>query len=108
MKHKARWIERDEMKSLHGNDTYELVKLPKDMRALKNKWAFKIKNEDHNSNPHFKAILVVKGFSQRKCVDFDDIFSLVVKMSFIHAVVDLATFFDLEIDNYEVTRGIYN
>ena len=35
--HKNQWIEamQDEMKSLHENHTYELVKLPKGMRALK-------------------------------------------------------------------------
>ena len=38
-RHKAQWIEsmREEMKSLHENDTCELVKLVKGMRALTKK-----------------------------------------------------------------------
>ena len=102
--HKAQWIEamQDEMKSLHENDTYELVKLPTGMRALKNKWVFKIKNEEHSSKPRFKARLVVKGFSQRKGVDFEEIFSPVVKMSSIRAVLGLATSLDLEIEQMDV------
>ena len=37
--YKDQWTEamQDEMKSLHENHTYELIKLPKGMRALKNK-----------------------------------------------------------------------
>ena len=60
--HKNQWIEamQDEMKSLHENHTYELVKLPKGMRALKNKLAFKVKVEEHNLKPSYKARLVVK------------------------------------------------
>jgi len=102
--HKAQWIEamRDEMKSLHENDTYELVKLPKGLRALKNKWVFKIKNEDHSFKPRFKARLVVKGFSQRKGVDFEEIFSPFVKMSSIRAVLGLTTSLDLEIEQMDV------
>ena len=48
--HKRKWIEamQDEMRSLHKNETFELVKLPKGKRALKNKWVFKIKHEEHN------------------------------------------------------------
>ena len=44
--HKNQWIEamQDEIKSLHEKHTYELVKLPKGMRALKNKWVFKVKS----------------------------------------------------------------
>ena len=60
--HKNQWIEamQDEMKYLHENHTYELVKLPKGMRALKNKWVFKVKVEEHNLKPRYKTRLVVR------------------------------------------------
>ena len=90
------------MKSLHENKTFELVKLPKGKRALKNKWVFRIKHEEHNSNPQYKARLVVKGFSQRKGVDFDEIFSPVVKMTSIRTVLGLAASLDLEVEQMDV------
>jgi hypothetical protein len=34
---------QEEMKSLHENHTFKLVKLPKGKRALKNKWVFRLK-----------------------------------------------------------------
>ena len=102
--HKNQWIEamQDEMKSLHENHTYELVKLPKGMRALKNKWVFKVKVEEHNLKPRYKARLVVKGFGQRKGIDFDEIFSPVVKISSIRTVLGLAASLNLEIEQMDV------
>ena len=51
--HKQKWFEamQDEMKSLHENKTFELVKLPKGKRALKNKWVFRIKHEEYSLQP---------------------------------------------------------
>jgi hypothetical protein len=66
---------QEEMDSLHKNHTYELVKLPKGKKVLKNKSVYRIKQEEHTSHPRYKARLVVKGFSQRKGIDFDEIFS---------------------------------
>ncbi|PWG68471.1 hypothetical protein DF186_25070, partial [Enterococcus hirae] len=54
------------MKFLFENDIYELVKLSKGMRVLKNKWVFRIKNEEYNFKFRYKVRFVVRGFSQRK------------------------------------------
>ncbi|WVZ16592.1 hypothetical protein V8G54_009574 [Vigna mungo] len=50
----------DEMKSLHENQTYDLVKSPKDKRALENKWIIKVKQESNSISPRYKARLMVK------------------------------------------------
>ena len=83
--HKNHWLEamEDEMNSLHENNTFELVKLPKGKKALKNKWVYRLKSEENSSQPRYKARLVVKAFSQKQGIDFDEIFSPVVKMSSI-------------------------
>jgi hypothetical protein len=54
---------QEEMDSLHKNHTYELVKLPKGKKFLKNKLVYRIKQEEHMSHSRYKARLVVKGFS---------------------------------------------
>ncbi|KAJ0754054.1 putative RNA-directed DNA polymerase [Helianthus annuus] len=102
--HKREWVEamQDEMNSLYENNTFELVKLPKGKRALKNKWVYKVKTEEHTSRPRYKARLVVKGFSQRKGIDFDEIFSPVVKMSSIRVILGLAASLDLEVEQMDV------
>jgi hypothetical protein len=102
--HKSEWVDamQDEMKSLHDNHTFDLVKLPKGKRALTNRWIYRVKQEEHTSQPRYKARLVVKGFRQRKGIDFDEIFSPVVKMSSIRVVLSLAASLDLEIEQMDV------
>ena len=50
---KVEWVAtmKDEMKSLLNNHTFELVKLPKSKRALKNQWVYRVKNEENTSRP---------------------------------------------------------
>ena len=69
----------DEMESLNANQTWDLVPLPPNRKALKNKWVYRIKEED-GGRKRYRARLVVKGFAQQKGVDFNEIFSPVVKM----------------------------
>ena len=101
---KTEWLKamKEEMKSLHENHTYDLVKPSKKKKILKNKWVFRRKNDGNGSQSRFKARLVVKGFGQRKEVDFDEIFSLVVKMSSIRTVLGIAANMNLEVEQLDV------
>ena len=74
---------KEEMNSLWKNDTYKLAKLPKGKRPLKSKWVFKVKKDGDGKLVRYKVRLVVKGFEQKKGIDFDEIFSPVVKMTSI-------------------------
>ena len=102
--HKEEWrrVMQEEMQSLHENNTYELVDLPKGRRALKNKWVYRIKTEGSKSKPRYKAQLVLKGFGQERGIDFEEIFSPVVKMSSIRVILGLAVVQDLEIEQLDV------
>lgn len=94
---------QEEIDSLHKNSTYELVKLPKGKKYLKNKWVYRIKHEEHTPHPRYKARLVVKGFNQQKDVDFDKIFSPVVKMTSIRVILGgLAASLNLEVEQMDV------
>jgi hypothetical protein len=63
---------------------------------------FRCKIEPNRSQPRYKAQLVVKGFGQKKDIDFDEIFSPVVTMSFIRVVLSLAAKMNLEIGQLDV------
>ncbi|WVZ15791.1 hypothetical protein V8G54_013357 [Vigna mungo] len=103
-KDKHKWLQamEQEMQSLKENQTYDLVELPKERRALQNKWVFKLKNEENNPSPRYKARIVVKGCNQKKRIDFDEIFSPVVKMTSIRAILGLVAKLDLEIEQLDV------
>ena len=93
---------RDDMDSLHENHTYDLVSLPRERKALKCKWIFKLKTQENSSKPKYKARLVVKGFGQKKGIDFDEIFSPVVKMSSIRIALGMDASMDLEVEQLDV------
>ena len=100
---KQSWLKamHEEMNSLNKNKTYDLVELPKGKRVLRNKWVFKLK-KDCDKLMKYKARLVVKGFSQKQGIDFDEIFSPIVKMSSIQVVLGLVASLDLELEKLDV------
>lgn len=86
----------DEMKSLMENRTWDLVPLPSGKKALRNKWVLR-KKMDSNGTEKYKARLVVKGCSQRKGIDYDEVYSPVVRYASIRYLMSLAAQFDMEI-----------
>ena len=104
MNDKKKWMQamEEEIQSLKENHTYDLVRLPEGRRALKNKWVFKFKTKENNQNPKYKAKIVVKGCNQKKGIDFEEIFSPMVKMTSIRAILGLAAKLDLEIEQLDV------
>nr|MCH9869688.1 hypothetical protein [Serratia marcescens] len=91
----------EEMASLMANGTYDLVKLPTSKKALKNKWVYKLKSGT-GSQVTYKARLVVKGYGQQKGIDFEEIFSPVVKMSSIRIALALVASLGLHMEQMDV------
>jgi hypothetical protein len=65
-------------------------------RALQNKWVYKLKEED-GGKKWYKSRLVVKGFAQKKGIDFDEIFSHVFKMTSIRNILNLVVVEDFHL-----------
>ena len=92
---------KDEMYSLLGNQTWELTELPVGKKALHNKWVYRIKNE-HDGSKRYKARLVIKGFQQKKGIDYIEIFSPVMKMSTIRLVQGMVAAENLHLEQLDV------
>jgi hypothetical protein len=60
-----------------------------------------LKEEDGGEN-RYKARFVVKGFAQKKGIDFDEIFSPVVKMTSIRTILILVAVEDLHLEQLDV------
>jgi hypothetical protein len=69
--------------------------------ALRNKWVFKLK-KDGEKLVKYKARLVVKSFHKKQGIDFDEIFSPVVKMSFIQVILGLTASLNLKLKQMDV------
>ena len=73
---------------LHHNFTWVLVNLHAGKRALPCKWVYKLKVTTNDGKPKYKARLDAKGFKQQQGVDFEEISSLVVKMTTLHWILE--------------------
>ena len=63
----------EEINSLKTNKTCDLVPLPPNHKPLKIHWVYKVKEED-GGRKRYRARLVVKGYAQKKGLDFAKIF----------------------------------
>ena len=88
---------QDEIDSLMENQTWELIELSVDKKALHNKWVYRVKQE-HDGSKRYKARLVAKGFQQKEGVDYIEIFSLVVKLITIILVLTIVATKDLHLE----------
>jgi hypothetical protein len=63
---------------------------PPGANVVTDKWLFRHKLTSDGSLNHYKARWVLRGFTQRPRVDYDETFSPVVKFATVHAVLSLA------------------
>ncbi|MCO5587385.1 hypothetical protein L7F22_041334 [Adiantum nelumboides] len=85
--------------SIIANETWELTKLLEGRQTLPCKWVYKKKQTADDPEPKYKARL---GFKQKKEVDFDEIFSLVVKMTTLQSLLGLVAIKDMELIQMDV------
>jgi len=76
----------EELESLRKWQVFELTDLPHGRKVIKNRWVFDIKSDGRK-----KARLVAKGFSQVEGIDYDEVFSPVVRFETVCIMFALAT-----------------
>jgi hypothetical protein len=80
----------EEHTTLLQNQTWDLVPRPRHANTVTGKWIFKHKFHVDGSLERYKARWVLRGFTQRPCVDFAETFSPVVKPATVRTVLSLA------------------
>lgn len=60
----------NKLQSLAENNTWRCAEKPTDPNDIKTKWVFRKKKEPANKI-RFKAMLVAKGFTQKKGIDYE-------------------------------------
>ena len=107
---RAKWMDAmdKEMDSLHMNDVWDLVKLPKDRKAVGSKWVFKLKVGPDGQVERHKARLVAQGFAQKQGLDYDETFSPVVRLESLRTVITLAVQNGMKMHQRDVTTAFLN
>ena len=93
-----------EMNSLAKNRTWELVSKPPNQKIIDCKWLYKIKEgTSQEKKRRYKARVVAKGFIQREGIDFNEVFSPIVKYKTIRLILAFVAQFDWELEQMDVT-----
>ena len=99
---------REEMLAIDRNDIWELVTPPPNRRPIGLKWIFKLKKNQQGEVIKHQAWLVVKGCSQRKGLDYDEIYAPVVRFETIRLLIALAALKDWKIHHLDVKSAFLN
>ena len=103
---KEKWKKamEEEIQSLMMNHTWKLDRLLlKGKKEIGCKWVYAQKEGFPSKNDvHYKARLVAKGYAQKEGIDYNEVFSLVVKHSSIRILLALVAQFNMELVQMDV------
>ncbi|CAM8903118.1 unnamed protein product [Rhodiola kirilowii] len=80
---------------MQDNKVWELVPLPEGVKPIGSKWIFRTKRDAKGNVERYKALLVAKGFNQKKGIDF-------------RIIMALSAHFDLELHQIDVKTTFLN
>jgi hypothetical protein len=92
----------DEYGALMSNGTWELVFRPRHSNVVTGKWIFTHKLRADGSFDRYEARWVLRGFTQRPGVDYDETFNPVVKPATVLTVLSIAVSRDWPIQQLDV------
>ena len=95
---------KDELNSMASNQVWDLVELPKGVKAIGCKWVYKTKRDQKGNIERYKARLVAKGFTQKEGIDYHETFSPVSKKDSFRIIMALVAHYDLELHQMDVKQ----
>ena len=96
------------IKQLNDNRTWTLCELPKNRKAIGNKWVFKTKLNSDGTIEREKARLCAQGFSQVPYVDFVETFAPVMMYKSLRILLAISTIKSYEIKHLDVQTAFLN
>jgi hypothetical protein len=95
----------DEFEALKANCTKNLVPCTSKANIITGKWIFKYKFHADGSLDRYMARWVLRGFTQRPVINYDETFSLVVKPATVRTVLTLVHSRDWPIHQLDVKNA---
>ncbi|KAL1347145.1 hypothetical protein AAHE18_08G237600 [Arachis hypogaea] len=97
-----------EYKALLHHNTWSLVEKPCNEKIVTCQWVFAVKKNSKGEIIRYKARLVARGFSQTAGVDFDQVFSPIVKPVTIRIMISIALSKGWRIKQYDFQNTFFN
>lgn len=92
----------EEYQSLIKNGVWLLVDRPKNESVIDNKWVFKLKTKPDGTIERYKARLVVRGFTQKYGVNYEETFSPVVRFSSVRSILAVSAMRKMKLVQFDV------
>jgi hypothetical protein len=80
----------EEMATLDANTTWELLALPKDKKAIRCNWVYKVKHNADGSMSKYRTRLVAKGYAQTYGIDYEETYSPIARMTTVRTIIGMA------------------
>jgi len=87
------------------NKTWKLVPRPVAEPVIDSKWVYRIKTDGVGNAVRFKSRLVVRGFRQRKGIDYSDTFSPVARYDSARLLLAIAAAKSFELRQFNVSTA---
>ena len=98
----------EEYTSIMKNDVKDIVPRPEGKSVVTSRWIYKMKHATNGSIDKFKARFVVRGFSWREGIDYEEMFTPVTKYASIQAMISIASVIGWRIHQMDVKTTFLN
>jgi histone deacetylase 1/2 len=98
----------EEFQALKRNETWTLVPLPHNRKAIGCKWVFRTKENPDGSINKYKARLVAKGIHQLQGFDFNETFSPVIKPITVRLILSLVVSYKWPLKQLDINNAFLN
>lgn len=97
-----------ELTSIEKNNTWELVDLPRNRKAIGLKWVFKLKRDPSGKIVKHNARIVVKGYVQKHGIDYKEVFAPVARIETVRLILALAATNGWKVHHLDVKSAFLN
>lgn len=97
-----------EIESIIKNNTWKSVIKPKDAEILDTEWVYTYKPRENDQSDRYKARLIVRGFTQKETINYDELYSPVAKMSTIRTLLSVGNQFGYHFKQLDVKTAFLN
>ena len=101
----------DEYQSIQDASVWEVYNesdLPEGRKAIGSRWVFKVKLNADGSIDRYKAHLIVKGYSQKSGIDYDETFAPVSRYDSLRLIIAFASINKLELGQLDIKTAFLN
>nr|GEU54259.1 zinc finger, CCHC-type [Tanacetum cinerariifolium] len=104
------WVKAmdSELASIEKNNTWSLVNLPKNQKAIGLKWVYKVKRDPSGKILKYKERIVAKGYVQKYGVNYDEVFTPVARIETVRVILALAGLNGWRVHHLDVKSAFLN